>query len=214
MMKIFEIGGAILEGIVMIPVDLYYGGRRTAEDMGVFGGDTRRQNAGERDRVAIMIAEAVRNRRLIARTVEIAITDFLDKLPADSQEKIRQSAVRSGVKFASNKAAQITLSTYLGRRLTERIVARAVAKRLAKFGVGFAVSAVLIQGMIERASNASKRLEAANPALHRKLKQENLDMIYFVAEEDLAPFVSTDVVELRAPKALQAFIDALDARLE
>jgi hypothetical protein len=88
-MKIFEIGGAILEGIVMIPVDTYYGLRRTTEDVGLFGSETRRKNAEERDRVASLIADAVRNRRLIARTVEIAIADFLDKLPDETQEKIR-----------------------------------------------------------------------------------------------------------------------------
>ena len=98
--------------------------------------------------------------------------------------------------------------------MAERITARVIAQRLTKFGVGFAISAVLIQGLIERASNASRRLEVANPALYRKLKQENLDMIYFIAEEELAPFVSTDVVKLRSPKALEAFIAALNASLE
>ena len=198
----------------MIPVDTYYGLRRTTEDVGLFGSKTRRRNAEERDRVASLIADALRNRRVIARTVEIAIADFLDKLPVETQEKIRQSAALSGVKFASNKAAQLTLSTYLGRRLAERITARVIAQRLAKFGVGFAISAVMIQGMIERASNASRRLEVANPALYRKLKQENLDMIYFIAEDELAPFVSTDVLKLRSPKALEAFIAALNASLE
>lgn len=135
----------------MIPVDTYYGLRRTTEDVGLFGSKTRRRNAEERDRVASLIADAVRNRRVIARTVEIAIADFLDKLPVETQEKIRQSAALSGVKFASNKAAQLTLSTYLGRRFAERITAHVIAQRLAKFGVGLAISAVLIQGMLERA---------------------------------------------------------------
>jgi hypothetical protein len=57
--------------------------------VGLFGSETRRKNAEERDRVASLIADAVRNRRLIARTVEIAIADFLDKLPDETQEKIR-----------------------------------------------------------------------------------------------------------------------------
>lgn len=213
-MRVFEIGGAILEGIVMIPVDTYYGVRRTAEDFGASGADVRRKNAEERDRVATMIADAVRNRRLIARTVEIAVSDFLDKLPEATQDQIRQSAQNSGVKFGSNKAAQITLSTYLGRKLTERIMAGVVAKRLAKFGVGALLSVVLLQGMMERASNASERLRMANPGLYRRLKQENLDMVYFLTEEELAPFVSTDVARLRSPRALEAFIERLEANLE
>jgi len=39
-------------------------------------------------------------------------------------------------------------------------------------------------------------------------------MIYFIAEDELAPFVSTDVLKLRSPKALEAFIAALNASLE
>lgn len=213
-MKLFEIGEAIVKGVLEIPVDLYYGGRRTMEDVGLFGAEVRQQNAEERDRVGALIAQAVRNRQTLQRLIEVIVFDFLDKLPESTQSKLNDSLSLSGVKFTSKKAAQFTLSAYLGKKLTEKIVTRVVAKRLAKFGVGLAISAVLIQGMIERASNASQRLAKINPGLFAKLKAENLDMIYFLAEEELAPFVTTDALQIRDPSAYDAFLQKLDSTLQ
>ena len=213
-MKLWEIGKAVVSGVLQIPADLYYGGRRTLEDVGVFGAEVRRQNAEERARVGKLIIETIRNRATITRLTEIVVQDFMEKLPDSTQDKLHDSLKLAGIKTASKKGTQLTLSSYIGRKLTEKIVTNLLAKRLAKFGVGVALSAVLIQGMIERASNASQRLAKANPALFRKLKQANLDMIYFMAEEQLAPFVATDVLRLKNPQAFDAFTKQLEDSLK
>lgn len=212
-MNLFSVAGAIVEGVVQIPVDLYYGGRRTLEDVGAFGAEAAQENAAERERVLNLVQDAFRNRGVIARMVGIIVDDFMAQLPEETVSKMSESLQHSGVRFASNKAAQFTLSAYLGRKLTEKIVTQAIAQRIAKFGVGIAVSAVLIQGLLERSSNATQRLARVNPRLHSKLKTQGLDMLYFMAEEQLAPLVTADAVKLRDPASYEAFLRSLEEAL-
>ena len=120
--------------------------------------------------------------------IRIVVSDFVDKLPERTVDRLQESLAKSGIKFVARKTTQFVLVGFLGTKLTEKIITRAIAKRMAKFGVGIVISAVLIQGILERSSNASQRLMAANPVLFEKLKKQNLDVIYFLAEEELAPY--------------------------
>ncbi|PTA77735.1 hypothetical protein [Serratia sp. Nf2] len=45
------------------------------------------------------------------------------------------------------------------------------------------------QGIIEQAAVSSRRLRELSPSTYHKLTPRNLDMIYFLAEEYLEPFV-------------------------
>ena len=212
-MKLVDVGGAVLEGVAQIPFDVYLGGKRTLEDVGAFGPDVRRENAEERRRIAALISETIKDRKTLVRLSEIVIFDFLEALPESTQARIEQRMSETGVALTANMGVQVSLSAFIGRKLVERIVARAVAKRVAKFGVGIAISAVLIQGMIARASQGSDRLNTLNSDLFNKLQTENLDMVYFLVEDTLEPFVTTDPAQLSDPDSLAAFLTALEERL-
>lgn len=63
-MNYWDIAKAIGEGVILIPVDIYYGGRRTLEDVGAFGAQVGETNVRERDRVVGMLQSAYSNRKV------------------------------------------------------------------------------------------------------------------------------------------------------
>jgi len=213
-MKIADIAGAVLKGVAEIPLDLYYGTRRTFEDLGFRGAEVQKANNEERERIRALIKDAIRNRHVLERLIRIVIDDTFEKLPHETQQKIVERMQLGGIKTTSKQGAKVVLSGYLGSKLAAAITVKVIAQRLTKLGVGFAVSALILQGFLERASNASQRLAQANPTLHRKLKSQNLDMLYFLAEAELAPFVSLNVTQLRHPAVFDDFVRQLDRQLD
>jgi hypothetical protein len=89
-MRFWDIGTAILEGVVSIPVDLYYGGRRTLEDLGAFGEEVAAENALERKRVSKLIESAVRDPKVLERVVRIIVEDFVERLPDSTIDKMNE----------------------------------------------------------------------------------------------------------------------------
>lgn len=213
-MNIADVIKAIGSGVAEIPVDIYYGGRRTLEDAGFQGSGVKQQKAAERERVTSLITESFRNRLLIQRMVQIILEDAFDAMSPEMQSKVTEAMVLAGAKVVSKQGAKFVLSQYLGQRLAELIATRSIAKRITKFGVGIAITAVMLQGLLERSSNASKRLLKANPIIHSKLKVKNLDVIYFLGEEELAPYVALTVLKQCHPAALQSAMDSITDNLK
>lgn len=188
-MRFLSLAEAVVEGVVSVPLDIYYGGRRTLEDVGVFGAEVQHKNSQERDRIVSLIQKCIENRGLIEQLVSMIINDFSNRLPSSVAEKLQDNAAASGVKVISRFSTQQIFSIFLGTQLVKKIALKGVIALVTRVGVGVALTAVLLQGLIERASNASYRLHDTNPRLHRKLKDADLDMIYFLVEDMVAPFV-------------------------
>lgn len=213
-MNFWDISKSVVNGIVSIPVDVYYGSRRTFEDAGAFGQQVQADNAAERARIIGLIKSAWQNNEIIYRLIRIIVGDFVERMPQSTMERIEEKLKLSGIQFGTRKGTQFALANFLGSLLAERIVTRAVAKRLVKFGVGMVMTAILIQGILERSSNASQRLQCANPYLYRKLAKENLDVLYFLAEEELAPFVQFTASELKDSRRFNEFVKQLEDQIQ
>lgn len=203
----FDIVKAAVEGVVQIPVDLYYAGRRAVEDSGALGEEAQRNNRAEYDRVGDLILAAVRDRRALTQMIEIIVTDFADQLPQEAQDRLQDKLALAGVKFAAKQGGKQVLAAGIAEFIAAQVVTKFVTKRVVKVGVGLAISGALLYGMVERASNASLRLKRINPRLHQKLVVRKLDMIYFMVEEPMAPFVSADALRTRNPAAYEAMIN-------
>jgi hypothetical protein len=52
------------------------------------------------------------------------------------------------------------------------------------------------------------------PGLHGKLKRKNLDVLYCLAEEELAPFVNFTTAELQDPRRFTDFVKQLEGHLQ
>ncbi|SDE12044.1 hypothetical protein [Rhodospira trueperi] len=213
-MRLYDIGEAFVSGVFSIPVDLYYGSRRTFEDMGLFGEEVQNENAAERGRIADLIKKAFNNKQVIYKLVQIILDDFFAQLPESTKGKLKEALDKAGIWTASRYGAQITLSSYLGQKIAAAVVTKAIVKRLVSVGVGAIVSVIVTQGIIERSSEASKRLRRANPRLHQKLKRESLDVIYFLVEEELAPLIECNTISLRNPGAIEEFVKTIEESIK
>lgn len=191
-MYVAELGKAAIQGIVSIPKDIAYGARRTAEDL--FGNQkVRNENRAERERGIRVIKMAIdfgsSESGLIREMVKLVLTEFYDLLPDSAIESIAKKAGIGASFMTGRTSAQLMLTTLISRQIAEKIATQVTAQRVVKFGVGAAASALIIQGFIEQASEASKRLSLTNPRLYEKFRDRNLDMAYIIIEDSMSPFL-------------------------
>lgn len=213
-MRLLELGGAVVEGIVSIPTDLYYGTRRTGEDLGVFGREVQKENQEELQRIGKLIRSAMEDRNVIQRTVMLILDDFFEHLPEPVRATILEKASDAGAKIAARTGTQLGLSRVIGEILAKRIAERIMVQRLVKIGTSLVLSAIVLQGLIERSSNASKRLKNANRRLYDTLRKHNVEPLYFTLEEVLAPVVSAGVYEKLDCRRYNQIMDKLQREIE
>lgn len=191
-MYIKELGKAVIDGIISIPADLAYGARRTYEDI-AGSAIVKEQNRAERQRIMYALKMGFdfgsSEAGPISKIVKIIITDFYDLLPDSTVEAIAKKAGLGTSYMSGRVATQIALTTLVVRKLAKEIVLKSTAKRITKFGIGAAVSALLLQGLIEKASGASKQLQRTHPKIHYSLKEKNLDMAFILVEDAMKPIL-------------------------
>lgn len=209
-MYIAELEKAAIKGVISIPVDLAYGIRRTFED--VAGGDrVRHENRAERERGMRAIKMAIdfgsSASGPIAQMVKLVLTEFYDLLPDSAIESIAKKAGVGASFMAGRVSTQLTLTTLVSQQLAKEIAVKAIAQRALKFGVGAAASALLVQGFIEKASEASKRLQLLNPKLYSKFREKNLDMAYVIVEDSMAPLLKAIRVYDRSKAEFEVLVE-------
>ncbi len=185
-----EIALAVFDGIISIPIDLAYGARRTFEDFGGSGNASRLNNVAENKRVMIIIENAIKFANTdagpITKILKIILEEFYQSIPDEVVEKIAKKTGIGTTYMTSRVATQVALVNLIAKKLTIQITTKVIARRLAKMGVGFALGALIIQGMIEKASNSAKRLMLAHPKIYQKLRAQNIDMAYFLVEDSMS----------------------------
>lgn len=208
-MDLFSIAKAVASGVVSIPVDLFYGARRTAEDVGLMGSQVRLENAAERERLFNLLNDAFKNRSILTRLVEILLNNFFDKIPESALNTMAAKAGYGAVRYGARYATQTFLVNLISKKVVEAAITKAVAQRIAKFGVGLAVSAVLFQGLLERASNSSQKLRTEHPAIYQQLRRENLDMLYFIVEDFMEPYMQAIKLATTNAAEFQRLLDQI-----
>lgn len=204
----------IAEGILSMPRDLYYGSRRTVETMGFMGREVQRENAAEYERIARLIGAVVQgDTSALNRLIETVLGDFFDKVPLEAREQMLAAAAGQGLNHAGRSGATLALVQIVTRGIVNRIVTGFIARELSRMTVGAAVSVILMQGMVERASNASQRLRREHPAMYQKLRAQNLDMLYFLAEEPLKPYMDALKIADTNPAEFQRLLGEIQTHL-
>ncbi|WP_241609230.1 hypothetical protein [Rosenbergiella australiborealis] len=64
----------------------------------------------------------------------------------------------------------------------------ALTKLAVRLGVGSVTGGVLVQGLLSRASAASRNLKIKHPKLWTELYSTDLDMLYFIFEKPLSHY--------------------------
>jgi hypothetical protein len=211
---------ALGNGIVSVGKDMYFGAERTAEGLGVRGYDRMAEIGLENQYLLDLLINLVRGAVTLQdnplyKIVRTILEKYYQYFPDDVQAKLC-------------KAAAIAVGYGTGRMVVGRMLAQAIALRIVvaiaeteaykelvkKIGVaeagagaplvGTLITLVMTQGVGQRSSRASRRLMDRNKTLWIELRnQSGLDMIYFLVESPMAPYM--DAIDL-ATNAPQQFV--------
>jgi len=122
----------------------------------------------------------------ITKVLKIILEEFYRDIPDDLIEKVAKKLGIGATYMTSRVVTQAALVNLIAKKLTAQITTKIIARRLAKMGVGFALGALIIQGMIEKASESAKKLSFTHPKIYHKLRVQNIDMAYFLVEDSMS----------------------------
>lgn len=166
----------VINGIIDIPIDLFYLGKD------YFDTDNRYQNDYDRYRMAILIKSGLANRDSLQKIIKIALSEYFDKLSTEQKKDIVKK--QSGKIIGSIAAKQYLLAGIgdIGIIFTSRIAA--------KISINVFVAAIISLGAMQaRAIYTSRELRLRNPSLYNQLvRLGNLDLMYMLVEDITRPF--------------------------
>lgn len=85
---------------------------------------------------------------------------------------------------------QFILVQQITYHIFEKVISSKLFKWFFKVITVAGLNIILLQGFIEQAAVSSRRLREKSPSTYQKITPRNLDIIYFLAEEYLEPFVA------------------------
>ncbi|CAI0888819.1 hypothetical protein [Serratia proteamaculans] len=180
----------ILEGIESLPKGIGYSVRRTWQGAGLGGGQFKRRNELETERFIKVIRAGYGIEAPLRELITVIIRDCYHRMDAETQTALGRKLNLAEGYVAGRMGTQFILV----QQITHHILKKAIGSTLFKWvfkGITVAgLNIILLQGIIEQAAVSSRRLREKYPSTYHKLTPRNLDMIYFLAEEYLEPFVA------------------------
>ncbi|GAA0504581.1 hypothetical protein GCM10009414_12950 [Tatumella terrea] len=164
----------VIDGVLSVSKDMGY------LAFGFIDTDTRYQRETEKIRMLTAIKHGLLDHHNFIKTIETVLNNFNKFVP-----ETRQNAIYSKI-IASVAGRTITNSMIAGR------IATAIAQRssfLITLRGGIIGNSLLIGGMVERCIYTSQRLQQYNPDIYHALRYRNYDLLYFLVEPALNPFV-------------------------
>ncbi|MBS0909614.1 hypothetical protein [Tatumella sp. JGM118] len=164
----------VIDGVLSVSKDMGY------LAFGFIDTDTRYQRETEKIRMLTAIKHGLLDNHNFIKTIETVLNNFNKFVP-----ETRQNAIYSKI-IASVAGRTITNSMIAGR------IATAIAQRssfLITLRGGIIGNSLLIGGMVERCIYTSQRLQQYNPDIYHALRYRNYDLLYFLVEPALNPFV-------------------------
>ena len=164
----------VIDGVLSVSKDMGY------LAFGFIATDTRYQRETEKIRMLTAIKHGLLDHHNFIKTIETVLNNFNKFVP-----ETRQNAIYSKI-IASVAGRTITNSMIAGR------IATAIAQRssfLITLRGGIIGNSLLIGGMVERCIYTSQRLQQYNPDIYHALRYRNYDLLYFLVEPALNPFV-------------------------
>lgn len=203
---------SIVSGVASVPMDFYLGLERTFQDLNLSDGGRRIQSRNMHDdiRIGRVVYQAFKDRNEIAKIVKIIIDDSLQYLPEPVLRKVYDTLIGGATSMTSRTATQLSLSSYLGSKVVSGVMLSFISRVALRGLTGGLTGGVIVQGMISRACEASRRLQLQNPELLRKLRINDYDMLYFMFEEPLQNFIKMGEMLRKNPSASREFIYAIE----
>lgn len=177
-----------IDGVLSVPKDIGY------LAFGFIDSDSRYQRESEKIRMLSAIKYGLLENHNFIRTIETVLENFNKIVPEDKQNAIY------GKTMASVAGRTITNSLIAGKLATS--IAQRSSFLIALRG-GIIGNTLLIGGMVERCIYTSERLQQYNPDIYNRLRTRDLDLLYFLVEPALNPFV--DALKIRNTQGKAAF---------
>lgn len=188
-MDVSKIAEGIWNSIKGLPNSFYYGVRRTYISMGSLGYDRKLRNEKENERFYKVIRSLAKNEEPIRRLIIIVITEFYNKLNAQGKEVVLNQIGYDAGRLAGRVGGQILAYQIISATIIKYARGSYAWKTLYGLGASFTFSAGMWQGLIEEAALASRRMRSHYPYIYWKVQREGLDMVYFVVEDQLKPYL-------------------------
>ncbi|OWS73602.1 hypothetical protein CBW22_21885 [Pantoea sp. VS1] len=177
-----------IDGVLSVPKDIGY------LAFGFIDTDNRYQRETEKIRMLTAIKYGLLENHNFIKTIETVLDIFNKTVPEDKQNAIY------GKTMASVAGRTITNSLIAGKLAT--IIAQRSSFLITLRG-GLIGNTLLIGGMVERCIYTSERLQQYNPEIYNRLRTRDLDLLYFLVEPALNPFV--DALKIRNTQGQVAF---------
>ena len=188
-MNALNIAKGIWDSIKGIPQSAYYGAKRTYISTGAVGYDRKLRNDSETERFYQVVKSLVRNEEPLRRLVTTVITEFYRKLDDEGKEAIHSQLAYGAGRVSGRLGGQIFVSQTVAVTIIRNSRSCYAYKALYRFSASFTISTALWQGLIEEAALGSRRLQNHYNAMYWKVQPQGLDMIYFVVEDQLKPYL-------------------------
>jgi LysM repeat protein len=208
------------ESALSVGKDVLYGGQRIGESWGVTGMDRAAEIGAENERAWNMLVNLVKFGadvdgplyELVRFVIEHEVHQTVkNQLTPKQREKVKALAGKTSRKASEYVAGRVIGSAAIKiivKTIAKRAATTALYKRIAtqigvsagasSTGIGIPVGGTIAMGIMQRASNASRRLRKESPLLYHTLRKHNLDMGYFLVEpvlEQLRSKVQKEVLE-------------------
>lgn len=178
----------LINGIISVPIDIGYLVYGYLDTESHYSHDT------ERIRMMRAIDNGILNYDRILDAIDSVFKEFDKNVPEREQNKIYSHSIFS----------------VIGRTATNSVVSSRIAAAIAgraSFWVGVRGGVVgnilLIGGMMERSIRASEQLQVDEPEIYKSLRSKDYDLLYFLFEPALKPFV--DALSVKRKQGMPAF---------
>ncbi len=190
--QLVNISTALGKGVYSVGEDIVLGLERSGEGLGMSGYNRTAQISYENKMIVSLIKETIefgyKEQSPLYKAIKIILAEYYSKIP---EEVLKTIAEKSGVSTAyliGRMHIGRNLAAFIAKRIAFKIAASAAFKQLAtKLCVSSAASASFIglpigmlmgQGVVQRSSDGSHRLQKEFPKLHLFLRKANgLDFI-------------------------------------
>lgn len=184
-----NIAMGIWDSIKGLPVSFYFGAKRTYISTGSLGYERKRRNEQENERFYRVMKSLIQNEEPVRRLITIVITEFYSKLDEEGKKAVHHKLEYGAGRLTGRLGGQISISQLIATNIVKNARGSYAWRTLYGAGASFTFSIGLWQGLIEEAALASRRMQNHYSRMYWLVQPQGLDMIYFVVENQLKPYL-------------------------
>ena len=187
------------DGVLSVPTDIGY------LAYGFIDTDSRYQRETEKIRMFTAIKNGILDNENFLQTIATVLAIFNKSVPEKKQNNIYGKVV------ASVAGRTVTNSVIAGKLAT--VIAQRSSLLISLRG-GMIGNLLLAGGMAERSIYTSERLRQSDPEVYYALRHRNFDLLYFLVEPALNPFLEAlHVKRTQGQGAFEQILDMVESEL-